>query len=593
MAEKHALSDFVREKKAEIVFWAFAVVMLLAGLGTAGLWASEDRWAEITREMLLSKDFLHPAINGEVYFDKPLLSYWLIAIAAAVLRHLDDFTIRMPGAISALFGLYGTIYLGRKLWSKETGMAAGWILLSCYGFLFWGRTAAADMENLTAVILAVAWFFARVDKPGFFSYLVFYLICFLGAMTKGLPAVGIPLIAILPYLLTENRWKQHLKVSNFVALAVGLLIFLIPLQLAKFLPMPEYYSLPAEKLTGLELVWRENIIRFFKPFDHDDEPFFCYVYQLPRVLLPWSLVFVAALAAALSCWKKLKPETKWLLQAIALIFCCFSASGSRRWYYILPLMPFCAILTALFLCSDWQVQWRKWVILLMKWIIMIAAVLDLLCIAALPFWEKASGFAPPMGFLLAAPLLGIAALAVFGAGRRSPEGIVRLTGVPAQSAGMLMAGAIIVGGFFAFQLPSLDQYRTEKPFSLELKTKMSGISPENVGFFQKVPPKVVYYTELQRPARMIADVDELKKFLAEAKGPKLLVGYSRDKDIEPLRQCLPAEIIDNPVLKEKYVPREKRDSKKLCAWIINKQGIEIRSQESGVRSQNNTEDRRQ
>ncbi|MFA6104409.1 MAG: glycosyltransferase family 39 protein [Victivallaceae bacterium] len=566
MVEKRVLSDFIREKKAEIVFWAFAAVMLLAGLGTAGLWASEDRWAEITREMLLSKDFLHPAINGEVYFDKPLLSYWLIALAAMVLRHLDEFAIRLPGAISALFGLYGTIYLGRKLWSKEAGMAAGWILLSCYGFLFWGRTAAADMENLTAVILAVAWFFARVDKPGFFSYLIFYLICFLGAMTKGLPALGIPLIAILPYLLTDKRWKDHFRFSNFAALAAGLLIFLIPLQLAKYLPMPEYYSLPAEKLTGLELVWRENIIRFFKPFDHDDEPFFCYVYQLPRVLLPWSLVFAAALAAALSCWKKLKPETKWLLQAIALIFCCFSISGSRRWYYILPLMPFCAILTALFLCSDWQVQWRKRVILLMKWIIMAAAVLDILCIAALPF----SGSIPPMKFLIAAPLLGIAALAVFWGEKRCPESISRLTGVPAQAAGMLMAGAIIVGGFFAFQLPSLDQYRTEKPFALELKTKMSGISPENIGFFQKVPPKVVYYTELKRPGRMIADAEELKQFLAAGKGPKLLVGYSRDKDLEPLRECLPPAIIDNPVLKEKYAPRENKNSKKLCAWIINR-----------------------
>jgi hypothetical protein len=266
----------------------------------------------------------------------------------------------------------------------------------------------------------------------------------------------------------------------------------------------------------------------------------------------------------------LKPETKWLLQAIALIFCCFSASGSRRWYYILPLMPFCAILTALFLCSDWQVQWRKWIILLMKWIIAVAGVLNILCLAMLPFWEKTAGFAAPMGFLIAAPLLGIAALAVLISEKRSAEAISRLTGAPAQSAGILLAGTILVGGFFAFQLPSLDQYRTEKPFALELKTKMSGISPENVGFFQKVPPKVVYYTELQRPGKMIAGTEELKQFLAASKGPKLLVGYSRDKDLEPLRQCLPAEIIDNPVLKEKYLPRENKNSKKLCAWIINR-----------------------
>jgi hypothetical protein len=266
----------------------------------------------------------------------------------------------------------------------------------------------------------------------------------------------------------------------------------------------------------------------------------------------------------------LKPETKWLLQAIALIFCCFSASGSRRWYYILPLMPFCAILTALFLCSDWKEQWRKWIILLMKWFITAAAVLDLLCLAALPFREKVSGFIPPLGFLIAAPLLGIAALAVFWGEKHCAGVISRIAGVPAQAAGILMAGAIIVGGFFAFQLPSLDQYRTEKPFALELKTKMSGISPENIGFFQKVPPKVVYYAELKRPGRIIADAEELEKFLAAGQGPKMLVAYSRDKDLEPLRQCLPAAIIDHPALKEKYAPCEKRESKKLCAWIINR-----------------------
>ena len=572
MVEKRFLADFIRARKPEIVFWSFAVVMLLAGLGAAGLWASEDRWAEITREMLMSKDFFHPAINGEVYFDKPLLSYWLIALGATLLQHLDEFVIRLPGAVSALFGLYGTIYLGRKLWSKEVGMTAGWILLSCYGFLFWGRTAAADMENLTAVILAVAWFFSCVDKPGFFSYLVFYLICFLGAMTKGLPAIGIPLIAIFPYLLADSRWKKHLRFSNFAALALGALIFLIPLHLAKILPMPEYYTMPAERLSGLDLVWRENIVRFFQPFDHNDEMFFCYVYQLPRVLLPWSLLFIAGLAAALSCWKKLNSQTKWLLQAMALIFLCFSASGSRRWYYILPLMPFCAILTALFLCSNWKEQWRAWIILFMKWLLTIAAILDILCLAAIPFRDKFFGFTLPLEFMIAGPLVGLAALAVILWQRRGGgERLSALTGIPAQSAGMLAAGTIIVGGFFAFQLPSFDQYRTEKPFALELKAKLTGISSENIGFFQKVPPKVVYYAELQRPCKVIAGAEELKKFLAEGKGKKLLVAYSREKDLEPLRQCLSAEIIDNPVLKEKYMPHETNKDKKLCAWIINGQ----------------------
>jgi 4-amino-4-deoxy-L-arabinose transferase-like glycosyltransferase len=62
--------------------WGAVLLLLFIALGDSNLMRSESRWAEIVREMLASGDWFNPTINGETYFDKPLLSYWLIALFA-------------------------------------------------------------------------------------------------------------------------------------------------------------------------------------------------------------------------------------------------------------------------------------------------------------------------------------------------------------------------------------------------------------------------------------------------------------------------------------------------------------------------------
>ena len=39
-------------RRQQLFFWGFAVVALFMFLGRNALWGSEDRWAEIAREMM-------------------------------------------------------------------------------------------------------------------------------------------------------------------------------------------------------------------------------------------------------------------------------------------------------------------------------------------------------------------------------------------------------------------------------------------------------------------------------------------------------------------------------------------------------------
>ncbi|MDD5729305.1 MAG: glycosyltransferase family 39 protein, partial [Victivallales bacterium] len=346
-----------------------AALALFCRLGHYALWGSEDRWAEIAREMIVNKDFLHPAINGEVYFDKPLLSYWLITAVSFLCECVNEAVARIPSAAAGLAGIFATVYIGRKLFNSKTGITAGWILLSSFGFLFWGRAAAADMENMTAIALAVAWFLAREQKAGFFSYLGFYLICFLGALAKGLPAIAVPVAVVIPYVLIHGRWKAHIRISHFLALIVGSAAYFLPFYAAAITDMPAHYSYPASNLSGLDLVWQENILRVFNPLDHNDEYWFSYFYHLPRILAPWIVFFIAAAAALVGRWRELKKNERFLALAVVIIFVLFSASSSRRWYYILPITPFCALMSARFLCTSIKEDWEKLLINIVRWLV--------------------------------------------------------------------------------------------------------------------------------------------------------------------------------------------------------------------------------
>jgi len=203
-------------------------LLLFTGLGVRSLWHSEGRWAEITREMLLTGDFLHPTIGGEPYFDKPVGTYWVVAATAAITGTLNEWAARCPSALAGLCTIACTLWLGRRLWSVSTGRIAAALLVTTYGFLFYSRTANADMENVAAIMLALVWYWSQRDQSSFVDFLVFYLIVFIGALMKGLPAVIIPVLAVVPDIVMRRRWRAVLTPQHLLAMCVGLAVYFAP-----------------------------------------------------------------------------------------------------------------------------------------------------------------------------------------------------------------------------------------------------------------------------------------------------------------------------------------------------------------------------
>lgn len=545
-----------RENLPAVIFWSSAVFILFWSLGARGLWGPEDRWAEVVREMQLTGDYFHPMINGKPYFDKPLLGYWLIALFSAVAGRLDEGIVRLPSAIAGILAIGGMISLGRKLWSKNMARTAGWILLGSYGLVFWARTGEADMENMAAIILAVAWYWHRREKLGFFSYLVFYLICFVGAHTKGLATVAVPILVLLPDVIRERRWRSYLSIGHALALVIGLSVYLAPFIFSDTTRAGYHAS-------GLVLAVHENITRYFKPFDHQ-EPFYVYFYYLPKLFFPWIPMMAGAIWLSCTRFKSMDWPSKWLTISTALIFLFFTLSGSRRSYYILPALPFCSLMVSLYITLDRTESSRRVILNIQKGIFFIILAAEILSpLAWIAVRRHVNLTVPPHLFVATWCLSGLA-LGFLILGRLRPVRLTQILGVDATIAGQIAMSVVIMGGFFCWQVNFLDMYRTEKPFSMALKSYANAMGTEQIAFFRKFPIQTLFYMDLPEPVIVLDNTKAIKPFLNSTKEPKILVShYDYQSD---LADVLPEKMVSQPTLQEKVNPWERE--KKYRAWII-------------------------
>lgn len=351
-ATSEADSGLWGESSTVFLLLAASSLVLFTKLGAAELWTHEGRWAAICAHMVRSGDYLHPYLFGEPYYDKPLLSYWLMIAASRVVGRLDETAMRVPSALAGVSSVWCVYRLGKRRFDHAAGLVAGLLLASCYMFVFWARVASADMLNVAGTIAAVAWYFERRDEPGFATYAVWFLILALGALMKGLVGPVIAALVLIPDLAREGQWRRMLRPSLVPAALLGLAVYLAPF-VASSLTQPAGYS-----ESGLQMVFRENAARYFDAFDHE-EPFYIYFGVLPLYLLPWSLLLPFVLWALWKRWRAMTPAARWSAWACFLALLFLTASGSRRSYYVLPVLPFAVLMIAQWLrLEEVRARWE-------------------------------------------------------------------------------------------------------------------------------------------------------------------------------------------------------------------------------------------
>jgi 4-amino-4-deoxy-L-arabinose transferase-like glycosyltransferase len=449
---------------------AFAGVLFGARLGARSFWSEEVRWGEIPREMQLNANYLFPTINGKSYYDKPLGSYWLVLACSWLTGSLDETSVRLPSVLAGLLGVALTMLIARRLYDDNTAVLAGLILATSFSFVFFSRHASADAETVVGV-LAALWIFLKHEvQPNGGWIVLLWLVMALTSLTKGLLGFVLPILIIASYSALqmstagEQRGLAFFRAQRWLFQPWSLLA--IPLAVAVYLtPFLLSYAME-ESSEGLAMVYRENIRRFYDPVNHQG-PMYLYVYVIFMLMAPWSLLLPAALVQAHSQWR----GHRFALTFFWGVFLFFTLAASRRSYYLLPILPAGALLVAHLLTRNRDVvQHVAYRLLqagvgLFALVVVLSGALLLNPAQYLPErWQTLPSL--PHAWVFAGvwivSLLGVIDLV---------RGLARFR--PARIAAVLttITAAYMIYGYLLL-LPSLEVYRTQKPFAEAVKRQL-------------------------------------------------------------------------------------------------------------------------
>jgi|GEM_PF-3806075 len=265
----------------------------------------ETRYAEVPREMVASGDWVVPRLNGLRYFEKPILGYWLNG-AAMLLFGENAFAVRFPSAMAVGLSSLLVFLLVRKF---EGGHGAS--VLAAVGLFtsveVYGVGIFNVLDNLLSLFITagmVSFFFAHMEaKPrrrlGFLA--LFGLSCGLAFLTKGFVAFAVPVVAVVPFMIWERRWKDLFK-APWLPMVVAVLVAL-PWAVMIHIREPNFWHY---------FFWTEHIKRFLSDNAQHAEPFWFF--------MPFILGGGTALDRPFSC-SDVRGETD-RLQSPSRSVCC-------------------------------------------------------------------------------------------------------------------------------------------------------------------------------------------------------------------------------------------------------------------------------
>jgi len=340
-------------KRVSIALFVLFVLAYILPLGFRPLTIpDESRYGEIPREMLTSGDWVVPRLNGLKYFEKPPLGYWANAVSILTFGE-NAFSLRIPSALSVIASALMIFLLVRRFSpERSASVLAPAIFLTCPLVLAIGHINLLD--SLLSMLLTgalVCFFFAHMaeNMPRKALFLVFMgVFCGLAFLTKGFLAFAVPVLAVVPFLLWEGRYKDLLRIP-WIPLITAVAIVL-PWSLMIHFREGDFWNY---------FFWTEHVARFVDPVrGQHPKPLWYFLPILVGGALPWIAQSPAAVPPVLKLEIK-KPLIRFAICWFLFPFLFFSVSSGKLIPYILPCFPPLAIVFAIGLAAYFEAGKRK------------------------------------------------------------------------------------------------------------------------------------------------------------------------------------------------------------------------------------------
>lgn len=464
---------------APLAVIALCGVLFFLGNGAHGLWdEDEPRYAQATREMLQTRDFVTPRFNTELRAHKPILIYWLMSVPMSVLG-TGEFAARSVAAASGIATLLILWRLARSLGCSPAGQttavgAAGLSLM----FLLISKAAIIDGALQTSIVacLAMAW---NQWRHGFRWWRLLALWAALAAavLLKGPPGPIVVGLGVLGFL-AWNRWRptddapatgQSLFDFVLSQLAGLALLFVLCAPWAALVHMQSGGRFFAEAL-GTHVVGRAT-----RAINSQGGSVFYYLVVIPIGLVPFTAWGLVAFRAALGCLRL--GADRFLVCWLVLPLVVFSLVQTKLPHYAAPLLPVFALMLGRWLTRLEQAGWsdeapgRGAVAFWAGLVSWIAAVVPASAIAvgmvAAPLFFKMlphAGEVPAL-LVIGGPVCGVLLAASLGGGW-----VLFARGRVASSLVVMAGGwAATLAVVLALVLPALDTMRPSRAITRWIK----------------------------------------------------------------------------------------------------------------------------
>ncbi|CAN5563466.1 N/A [soil metagenome] len=325
------------------------------------------QYASMSREMLLTGNYLQLYDLGRDYLDKPPMLFWLSSLSMYVFG-IHDWAYRLPSFIFSLLALYSTYRLALLFYKKEIAYLSIAVLAASQAMFLINHDVRTD-TMLMGWVTCSLWQLAEWYQFKKWKNLVLAAIAIAGGMmTKGPLALMIPVFAFVPHLILRRNFKEFIN-WRYLPMIAFIAVLLIPMSIGLY---QQFDLHPGKMIIGKKInsglrffYWTQSFGRITGEDSHRENGYLFFLLQnMLWSFLPWILFFLAGLVTAIKSIVQKRflltnKEECITLSGFVITYLALGSSKVQLPHYIFVVFPLAAIITANFLYKlaydrDWQ-----------------------------------------------------------------------------------------------------------------------------------------------------------------------------------------------------------------------------------------------
>ena len=308
----------------------------------------ETRYLTVAWEMFISGNHTLLSLNFDPYHHKPPMLFWLINICWNIFG-VSRWAAQIPVFIGSALVLVLSEKLAKKIYvdhKLEKVFLVPWLMLGALPFLIYSTMVMFDLMLTAAVLASLLAFLNYAERPNVKTILLAGIIMGCGVLIKGPVAYLYILwpLALFPIWKSKSQVVTNAKFYKAIGGSVLISAFPILLWLVPAL-------LQADQNFAYWILWEQTAGRVHGDFGSSHvRPFYFFLMLAPIMIMPWCFTP--------NFWKGIKnvssndKATRFLMCAFLPVFISFSLIAGKQPHYLVPLLPYIAILLSQILTSE-------------------------------------------------------------------------------------------------------------------------------------------------------------------------------------------------------------------------------------------------